>query len=459
MIPCILSGGSGTRLWPVSRESHPKQFAELLDESLLTKTIKRLLPLGSPWVVTTRSMKVLTERAFREQGLPTSQLIYEPAGRGTAAAIALLCRRLELEGRCAEVVGIFPADHLIENTEAFARAVRLAADAAAQGEVVTLGLLPHFAATGYGYLELAEKFDPKAPMAPRPALRFVEKPDAERARQYLQSGRHFWNAGIFVFRADRMMELLRRHAPEVAAPFASLAADLSNVDEVYARAKVDSIDYAVMEKLDRLLCIPCAHLGWSDVGSWDEISRLLGPASSRAVEVGASGNFVFSHQAGKAYALVGVEDLIVADTPDALLIARKGESERVKEAQQALAKAGVEAARYHPFEYRPWGHFEVLRDNALFKSKVIRVDPGQQLSLQSHAKRAEHWVIIKGRPEVVLDDRVLTPAPGEHVYIPIGAKHRMRNPTQEPVEFVEVQVGTYFGEDDIVRHSDDYSRN
>ncbi len=480
MIPVILSGGSGTRLWPVSRQSMPKQFCEFLDESLFTKTVKRLQPLGSPWVVTVSDLKVLTERALKDAGVPTSQALFEPMARNTAPAIALLCKLLEMRGLGTEVVGIFPADHLIEPDSAFHEAVRAGEKIAAQGTVVTLGVKPSYPATGYGYIETAGALNGSGPALR--AIGFREKPNETTARDFIARGGFYWNAGMFIFKVSHMIELLSLHAPAVWEPFKSLKPDLSNLTEVYSVVKSISFDYAVMERLSGHATIPCAF-GWSDLGSWDAIADVLGtpgvsdvkvgvaaagkgapvvppsstPTPTSPIEVDGKMNFVFPIEK-KTYALVGVEDLIVVDTDDALLVAKRGKTERVKDVVDQLKGRSVPTATQHSFEVRPWGKFSVLADADDFKSKTITVDPGQQLSYQSHEKRAEHWIIIKGSGEVVLDGETIPVAAGKHVLIPLQAKHRIRNTGKEPLMFVEVQLGSYFGESDIKRYEDDYKR-
>lgn len=458
MIPVILSGGSGSRLWPVSRQSHPKQFCELLDESLYVKTLKRLLPLGSPWTVTVQDLKVLTEKCMKEHGVPVEQAVYEPFGKNTAPAIAVLCRYFELKGWDEEVVGIFPADHLIEDEVAFHDAVRTGESIAKLGHVVTLGVAPTFAATGYGYIETSGIFaqgDGKA----LTATGFREKPNESTAREFIARGNFYWNAGMFIFKISAMVELLKAHVPEVWKLMASLKPDLSNLSELYQTVRGNSIDYAVMERLSSHVCIPCGF-PWSDLGSWDAIADVLKPTPETAktkYEVASEANFVFPLEK-KTYAFVGVEDLIVVDTPDALLISRKGETERVKEVVDALKNQENQSATQHQFEVRPWGRFQILHDAEEFKSKTITVDPGAQISYQSHTHRAEHWIIISGKGEVVLDGEVIPVQAGRHVHIPVGTKHRIRNTGANPLQFVEVQLGTYFGEDDIVRYEDSYGR-
>lgn len=467
MIPIVLSGGSGTRLWPVSRTASPKQFCDLFEESLLAKTLRRVRPLGEPLVIGSVATAELTCRVLRDLDLPAERAIFEPVGRNTAPAVALACHLLLARGEGEETVGVFPADHLIADEAGFVRAVRLAARAAGSSRVATLGIRPSAPSRGYGYIELGDEVlareeDAPAggtPLTARAALGFREKPDRATAERYVASGRFVWNAGMFVFRARAMAENFARWMPALWEAISEVDPDLSNLAQVYDRIEPESLDYGIMERLGDQVSVPVA-IGWSDVGSWDEIARLGAPAGGpgeRVIAVGARGNHVVPHR-DRLYALLGVDDLVVVDTADALLVARRGTTERVKEVVAAVRDAGGREADEHVFEDRPWGRFEILRDEDDFKSKVIRVDPGQRLSYQSHRHRSEHWVIVRGRPEVVLDDEVVALAPGDHIFIPQGAKHRIRNPGTEPVLFVEVQLGSYFGEDDIERYDDDYDR-
>lgn len=495
-IPAIMSGGSGTRLWPVSRQSFPKQFSELfgpgLENSLFAKATKRLMPLGSPWTITVQDMNVLTEKTLKTCHVsPTdiaAQTLYEPRGRNTAAAVAFFCRVLELRHQREAIGGVFPADQLIRDEVKFQSAVREAILFAEKGEVVTLGISPTFPATGYGYIETAGAAvssstsaagGPAASAAIHPAAsapskallatRFREKPDIKTATEFLAKGGYLWNAGMFVFKVSKMIELLKLHAPKVWAPFENLKADLSNLKEVYDQVEVISIDFAVMERLKTHVTIPC-DFDWSDVGSWDAIASMSREANQDGqvgvgdapIEVGGKDNFVSPYR-DKSYAFVGTDDLIVVDTQDALLVAKRGQSEKVKDVVDRLKtqSRGLRATN-HGFETRPWGKFEILRDTEEFKSKTITVDAGAQLSLQSHTKRAEHWIIVRGKGEVVLNDQVIPVTAGSHVFIPIGAKHRMRNTESagsgKDLVFVEIQLGTYFGEDDITRYEDNYGR-
>lgn len=456
MIPVVLSGGSGTRLWPVSRSAFPKQFNELVGESLLHKTLERVAPLGSPWVVSVAGTEVLTRSVLGDLGIPSAQAIFEPVGRNTAPAVALVCHLFQEHGLGSEVAGIFPADHLIEDRTGFERAAALAERCARRGQVVTLGIRPSFPSTGYGYVEVTDEvFEREDDLSAHRTRGFHEKPDADTAVGFLEAGRFFWNSGIFVFGVDVMTDHLERLMPEVWRQIRQVRPDLSNLRQVYQELPSQSLDYGIMEHLTDQVSIP-VDVGWSDLGSWDEVARRRA-RRPETFEEAASGNFAYGYR-DKVYGFVGVDDVIVVDTADATLVARKGATQSVKGLVDQLRSAGHRAASEHVFERRPWGEFEVLRDTERFKSKVIRVFPRQRLSYQSHHHRAEHWVIVSGHPEVVLDGRVLTPSPGEAVFIPQGARHRIQNPTDEVVELVEVQIGSYFGEDDIVRYEDDYER-
>ena len=455
-IPTVLSGGSGTRLWPVSRTSFPKQFCDLFEESLFKKTLNRLKPFGSPWIVTNESMNILTKTVMRETGIPFDQALFEPKANNTAPAIALLCKVLEQKGKLQSIVGIFPSDHLIQNEENFAAALKLGQECAALGQVVTIGIKPTYPATGYGYIEVSPSvFLESKGLHALQTRGFREKPNEQTAEDFIQSGNFFWNGGMFLFKTETMIKHFKNLMPETWAAVDALNPDLSNLKSVYNHCPAQSIDYGIMEKLKEQVCIPC-DLGWNDVGSWDELSKLI--PTGKVIEVGGHGNFAFPFR-DRLITFIDTHELIVVDTADALLISKKGSTQKVKQIVETLNLKKDIRASEHPFEYRPWGKFEVLRDTASFKSKVIHVNPGQQLSYQSHKQRAEHWVIVKGSPEITLNDVVHHVKAGESIYIPLGAKHRIRNPhVSEVVEFVEVQVGTYFGEDDITRYQDDYQR-
>jgi mannose-1-phosphate guanylyltransferase/mannose-6-phosphate isomerase len=463
-IPVILSGGMGTRLWPVSRATLPKQFCEFLDESLLEKTIKRLLPLGSVWTLTTKELSVLTNRVFSQAHLPKNQILFEPMGKNTAPAIALLCQHLSQNNELDSIVGIFPADHLVIKEKEFQKALSLAQIAAEKASVVTLGIKPEYAATGFGYIEISsEKKDYLENLSVHPVKSFREKPDLSTAQKFIDSGSFFWNAGIFVFKVSNMIQLFEKLMPEMWSEILKIKKDLSNLTEVYSALKSVSIDYGIMEKLTDQVCVPC-DIGWSDLGSWDDVARFGEPPFSLPLANFASvvsheskNNFVFSDRK-KVVGLVDVEDLIVVDTEDALLVSKRGSSQKVRGIVESLVSTQNKSAQEHRFEHRPWGKFTILRDDDYFKSKLISVDPHSQFSYQSHERRHEHWIIVKGAGEVILNDKVIKVKEGQSIEIPMGAKHRMRNTESTVLEFVEVQTGSYFGEDDITRFEDDYSR-
>lgn len=462
MIPVVLSGGSGTRLWPVSRARYPKQFCNLFEDSLQNLTLKRLSHFGNPKIVTSKDLKDFTIKKANEGGFKGIEVISEPMGKNTAPAIALLCKVMELRHQEKEVVGIFPADHLVQKTDVFSQALELAEVCAREGRIVTLGLKPTEPATGYGYIQTEKQpFNYQKQMNSYRVSKFHEKPNLQLAKEFLKDGSYYWNAGIFVFQIQKMIELFEKLQPQIWDSLSGLLPDLSNLPAIYAQMPSISIDYAIMEHLsnEELLCVPC-NPDWSDVGSWDAVSQVYhdsGKNIAATTEVDSKNNFVLPHRE-KHYAFVGVEDLIVVDTEDALMIAKKGQTQNVKTVVDRLKSRNSKLIQEHTFEERPWGRFEILRDEAHFKSKVIRVDAGQQISYQSHAKREEHWVMVKGNGEVVLNDQVIPMSVGSYVKIPLGAKHRIRNTSTAPLEFIEVQIGSYFGEDDIVRYQDDYNR-
>lgn len=462
MIPVILSGGSGTRLWPVSRPKYPKQFCELFDEPLQNLTLKRLARFGSPWILTSQTLADFTEKKAKEAGFPQAKIIFEPVGKNTAPAIALLCKVMEMKGLTKEIVGVFPADHLIEKEDVFTSAIELAATSARENKVVTLGIKPTSPETGYGYIQTDKQpFSYKKQLSTYQVLKFHEKPSHDLALQFLSDGNYYWNAGIFIFPVELMIEFFERYQPAIWDALSILKADFSNIKEVYSLMPSISIDYAIMEKLSasELLCVPC-NPKWSDVGSWDAVAEVYinsGRSRGNPIEVGSKDNFVLPYN-GKGYAFVGVDDLIVVDSGDALLISKKGHTQDVKLVVDRLKKEKSKLAEEHVFEERPWGRFEILRDKNHYKSKVIMVNPKSQISYQSHDQREEHWIITRGEGEVVLDEQVIPVKAGSYVKIPTKSKHRIRNTKDTPLEFIEVQLGSYFGEDDIVRYQDDYQR-
>ena len=463
MLPIVLSGGSGTRLWPVSRESYPKQFAEFFDRSFLRQTLERVKSLGAPRVVTLESMRAMTERTLVEAGLPRNALIAEPYSKNTAPAVALMAHLLASEKMPDDtVVGVFPADHLITNESAFFESMRLAEKLAANRQVVTFGIRPNAPSTGYGYIQVDTR------NGETPAVRrFYEKPDSARAEKFYQSGDFFWNSGIFCFRLDYLRELFSQHMPSLWKKILSIKPDLSNFKFVYANIESKSLDHGLFEKMtaegdfDSMTCLP-ALFGWSDVGSWDELARLQEEnvtIDSKALVFRheALHNFVYSAQI-KTVALCGVDNLIVVDTADALLVAQRGQSQKVKDLVASIREAQLPVADEHRFEIRPWGGFEILLNDPTFKVKRLTIDKGARMSLQVHARRDENWVVVDGEAEILLEDQAVKLKVGDSFFARHGQKHRIQNVGSVPLVIIEVQTGDYLGEDDIVRIEDDYRR-
>jgi mannose-1-phosphate guanylyltransferase/mannose-6-phosphate isomerase len=468
LIPTILCGGAGSRLWPVSRETHPKPFIRLADgQSLLQKAFLRGASLpGARQVLTLTSGELLfkTRDEYAEvnaKAMPTS-FILEPCARGTAAAVAAAaCHVAEAHGKDAILV-ILPADHLIADEAAFGAAVTQAAELASQGRLVTFGIQPAFPETGYGYIEARGN----------EVLRFVEKPSLEKAKEYVASGKYLWNAGIFCFAAGAVMEEMEHHCPEIlegarkcvrqaeaARKDASAAVELEAA--CFSQVPENSVDYALMEKSGHVAVVPCS-IGWSDIGSWNAIGDLT-PADEKGNRV--EGNAVLHDSSGcyvrsedRLVGAVGVEDLVIVDTRDALLVASRSKAQDVKQVYAMLKSKGHDAYKLHQTVHRPWGTYTVLEEGPGFKLKRIEVKPGARLSLQMHNRRSEHWIVVNGVADVVNGDRELTLQANESTYIPIGNKHRLGNSGTIPLVMIEVQCGDYVGEDDIVRFDDQYGR-
>jgi len=473
LIPVILSGGAGTRLWPVSREAHPKPFIRLPDgQSLLQKTFLRAAALDGVIeivTVTGRDYYFKTRDEFMEcqpdEATPTRFLL-EPCGRNTAPAIALaaLCAA-ERYGRDATLL-VLPADHLILGPAAFADAVRAAESLAEAGLLVTFGITPTTPETGFGYIEAGDALG-----AGRAVLRFVEKPDAARAAQYLASGRHFWNAGMFCFRVGTLADAMADACPEVldaaqacwdATDRSRSGAAMFELNETAFAAQPDiSIDYALMEKTQNAAVVPCDP-GWSDIGSWNSLGKLVAADASgnrvlgEAILLDTRNTFVQSEH--HVVAVVGVDDLFIVDTPDAVLVAHKDSTQEVRRVVGRLKQHGHEAYRLHRTVFRPWGTYTVLEEGPGFKIKRIEVKPGAALSLQRHRHRSEHWVVVSGRAHVVNGERDYFVETNESTYVPTGNMHRLENPGVVDLVIIEVQSGSYLGEDDIQRLSDSYGR-
>ena len=463
ILPVILSGGSGTRLWPLSREAYPKQFLPLAgDKSMLQATWQRVAAIATqaPIVVANEAHRFVAAEQLLQVGVQPRAILLEPVGRNTAPAIALAALEALSDGSDPLLL-VLASDHVISDEAAFHAAVLAAAPAAAQGKLVTFGIVPSGPETGYGYIK-AEGTD-----AVRPVQRFVEKPDLATAQGYVASGDYFWNSGMFLLRASRYLAELERFAPQMAtgcrAAFAGAQrdADFIRLDKQAFSAIVgDSIDYAVMEKTADAVVI-ALDAGWSDVGSWSALRDV----SPRDGQGNASRGDVIAIDCNNSYAygehliaMIGLDDVIVVQTEDAVLVAHADKVQQVKDVVTRLKAEGRPEASWHRKVYRPWGAYDSIDQGERFQVKRITVKPGGTLSLQMHHHRAEHWIVVSGTAEVTRGDEVILLAENQSTYIPLGVTHRLRNPGKLPLELIEVQSGSYLGEDDIVRFEDTYGR-
>ena len=466
IISVVLSGGAGTRLWPASREGHPKPFIKLADgQTLIEKTYARAKALGSEVLTVTNRDYYFMSRDAKERVSASGSFLLEPFGRNTAPAIALAAKMIEATEGADAVMLVLAADHLIADQVGFASAVAEASKLAAQDYLVTFGIVPTAPETGFGYIERGESLESGNKVA-----RFVEKPDLETAQGYLSSGKYLWNSGMFCFKAGVFLSELAKHAPEVAkAVDACWAAmqPLNNAQmaeipaELFKTAPDISIDYAVMEKSDKVAVVP-GDFGWSDIGSWNAIRDLVEPdagqnrALGEAIFVDSTNTFVQSED--RLVATVGINDLMIIDTADALLVAHPDKAQDVKKVVAQLKRDGHDAFKLHRTVARPWGTYTVLEEAPGFKIKRIEVKPGASLSLQMHHHRSEHWVVVNGTAKITNGDNEILIQANESTYIPAGQKHCLENPGIIPCVMIEVQCGAYLGEDDIVRFDDKYGR-
>lgn len=468
--PTILCGGSGTRLWPLSRKSYPKQFVPLVgEETLFQASASRLAGEGyaAPVVLTNADFRFIVTEQLAGAGLDPLAVIIEPEARNTAPAIlaaALFIRDRDPDG----ILLVSPSDHVIPDAAAFRAAVDRGLAAVAEGRIVTFGIAPTRPETGYGYLELAGP--PPAGGKPVALTRFVEKPDAARAASMLAAGNYLWNAGIFLFSAADMIAAFEAHAPDVLAAVREAVAEakadlgfLRLAPKPFSDARDISIDYAIMERAANLAVVPY-HGAWSDLGGWDAVWSetvldAAGVARSGAVTaIDCRSSLLRSESDGVELVGIGLDNIIAVAMNDAVLVAHMSRAQDVKLAVEALRAKGASQATQLPKDHRPWGWFESLAVGDRFQVKRIHVHPGASLSLQSHHHRSEHWIVVQGTARVTIDGEARLLTENQSVYIPLGAVHRMENPGKVPMVLVEVQTGSYLGEDDIIRYDDVYAR-
>jgi mannose-1-phosphate guanylyltransferase / mannose-6-phosphate isomerase len=467
IIPVILSGGSGTRLWPLSRKQYPKQYLPLVgDNTMLQETILRLSGLDNladPIIVCNADHRFLVAGQCQQINIKNPTILLEPVGRNTAPAIAAAALQ-SLKTSDDTVLLVLSADHVIQDIDAFHQAIKIASNQAQEGKLATFGIVLTDANTGYGYIKSSKNNTDGA----HKVEKFVEKPDLETAEKYLDQGNYLWNSGMFMFKADTLIDELTTHSPDIvklvsdAVNNAAQDLDFIRLDnQAFESSPSDSIDYALMEKSDNVVVVPL-DAGWSDVGSWSTLYDIGVKDSSGNVLKGdvtvkdTTNTYIYaSHH---MVTTVGVDNLIVIDTPDATFIASQDKAHEVKSIVESLQKNGRDEAHSNRKVYRPWGWYDSIEVGKHFQVKRLHVNPGAKLSLQMHNKRAEHWVVVIGIATAFNGEEVLTLKEGESTYIPLGVTHALENKTSDPLEIIEVQSGTYLGEDDIVRFEDIYGR-
>ncbi|HAG93699.1 MAG: mannose-1-phosphate guanylyltransferase/mannose-6-phosphate isomerase [Pseudomonadales bacterium] len=467
MIPVVLSGGSGSRLWPLSRSAYPKQFLPLCSGySLVQDTVMRLagsVATEAPIFVTANDQRFLLADQVQTLGAEGAEIVLEPARRNTAPAIALACFAAQ-ERAPESVVLVLPSDHHIENKAAFQQVLELANTAAVKGNLVTFGVVPTKPETGYGYI----KANNSSADGWLSIDAFVEKPSVELAEQYLESGDYYWNSGMFAFRADVYLQELKQHNPAIydaaKASWDARSEDLDFIrvgEEAFVACPEDSIDYAVMEKTEKAVVIPLDS-GWSDVGSWQSLWEVQDKDATGNVLVGdviaQDTENTMVHASNRMVACLGVEDLVIVETTDAVLVADINQVQKVKDIVKLIEADGRSEHEFHREVHRPWGRFDSVDAGDRYQVKRITVKPGAKLSTQMHHHRAEHWVVVQGTAKVQRGEDSLMLTENQSVYIPLGEVHYLENPGKIPLEIIEIQTGSYLGEDDIIRFNDQYGR-
>jgi mannose-1-phosphate guanylyltransferase/mannose-6-phosphate isomerase len=468
--PVILCGGSGTRLWPMSRGGYPKQYLKLTSElTLVQQTASRLHELDGvapPIVVTNNEQRFLVAEQLRQIDIQPSSIVLEPVGRNTAPAIAVAAHLAMLEMHDALLL-VLPSDHVILNEEKFLELARSASHIAADNFLVTFGIEPATAHTGYGYIRSGAAISEQARAYQVDA--FVEKPDAATAGRFIEQGGYYWNSGMFMLKASTYLDELRLHAPEIAQQSA-LALELAKQDNDFVRLDDGafrqcpnvSVDYAVMEHTDHAAVIAAADLGWNDIGSWTALADIAGTDEQGNALIGdvlgedLTNSYVRAEH--RMVAAIGLDNVVIVETADAVLVAHRDKAQDVKKIVERLNASGRQESVTHRRVVRPWGSYEGIDQGARFQVKRIVVNPGAQLSLQMHHHRAEHWIVVKGTAVVTNGDHEIMLTENQSTYIPLGVTHRLQNPGKIPLELIEVQSGAYLGEDDIVRFEDTYGR-
>ena len=466
IIPVILSGGSGTRLWPLSRKLYPKQFISLINETTLFQdTIKRLpIEASSPLIICNEEHRFIVAEQLRQIDSSNEGIILEPIGKNTAPAIAIAAMNLKNKKE-DPVLLVLSADHLIRNNSKFLKTIKIANKIAEKGKMVALGVRPNKPETGYGYIEVdnSKKNDYYS------ILSFTEKPNIEIVKEYLNSGNHFWNSGIFMFKASVYLEELKKYEPEIyrickkSCINASKDLDFIRIDnDVFHECPEKSIDYAVMEKTNLGVVVPFDG-SWSDIGSWESLWASKPKDNNNNVSEGdvilnqVQNSFI--HSSNRLIAVNDISDLVIIDTQDALLVSSKQNSQEIKNIVYKLKNEKRSESDSHRKVYRPWGYYDSIDSGIGFQVKRIFVNPGAKLSLQKHEKRAEHWVIVKGIASITCGNKVFQLKENQSTYIPKGEVHRLENAEKKPLEIIEIQTGNYLGEDDIIRLEDDYERD